>query len=208
MRNRQLTSGRRTLLWVDIADMRISERAQRDHDSHGALSLIDKIVQDFDPDRFGTLTVNYRDGVFWVVDGGHRLSALQKMGYGDQQVQCWVYEGLAEDQEADLFLDLNYVRTVNSMDKFKVAVVAGRETESTVEAIAHNVGMAVGTGKVNTIRCTTALVKVFNTYGPVILETTLRIIRDAYGMQASRPASSTASAGSSPTTRTGSMSGG
>lgn len=181
MKNRKLSSSARRLLWVDIAQMRISERAQRDHESQGAQGLIDKIVQNFDPDRFGTLTVNYRDDIFWVVDGGHRLCALQKMGYEDQQVQCWVYEGLTEEQEADLFLDLNNVRPVSSMDKFKVAVVANRETETLVEGIVHSLGMAVGTGRVNTIRCTSALIKLYDTHGPDVLQTTLWILRDAYG---------------------------
>jgi len=181
MKNRQITSSARRLLWVDLAQMRISDRAQRDHAAQGAQNLIDKIVQNFDPDRFGALTVNYRDDLFWVVDGGHRLSALLKMGYGDQQVQCWVYEGLTEDQEADLFLDLNNVRPVSSMDKFKVAVVAGREVETAVESIVSSLGMSVGTGRVNTIRCTSALLKLYDVSGPDVLKTALWILRDAYG---------------------------
>lgn len=181
MANGKISSGARSLHWVPVSKMRISPRAQRDHKSPGAQTLIDAIVQNFDPDRFGTLTVNHRDGTFWVVDGGHRMSALAKMGYDDQQVQCWVYTGLTESQEADLFLDLNNVRPVNSMDKFKVAVVAGRETECRISAIVHNIGMNVGSGRVGTIRCATALKKVYAAGGADVLETTLRVIRDAYG---------------------------
>lgn len=177
----RLPSGVKQLHWVKVADMRVSPRAQRNHKSPGAIALINHIVQNFDPDRFGTLTVNSRGGTFWVVDGGHRYNALKEMGYEDQQAQCWVYTDLSEEQEAGLFLDLNNVRVVSAMDKFKVAVVAGREIECHISDIAHNVGMAVGSGRAGSIRCVTALIKVYTNGGPHVLEATLRIIRDAYG---------------------------
>lgn len=177
----KLSTGGRALHWVAVNQMRVSPRAQRDHNKPGSIALIDQIVANFDPDRFGTLTVNYRGGTFWVVDGGHRYNALVKMDYADQQVQCWVYNDLTEEQEADLFLDLNNVRPVNAMDKFKVAVVAGRERETHIDALVRNLGLVVGTGRTRTVRSVSALLKVYDDSGPQVLETTLRIIRDSYG---------------------------
>jgi hypothetical protein len=177
----KIPTGTKTLRWVNVKELRISPRAQRNHTSPGALALIEEIAQNFDPEQFGTLTVNHRDGTYWVVDGGHRRCSLTKMGYEDQQVQCWVYENLSEQEEADLFLALNNVRVVNAMDKFKVAVVAGRVDESIVDSVVRNVGMSVGSGRTNTIRCVTALMKVYERGGAKVLERTVRIIRDAYG---------------------------
>lgn len=177
----KVDTGSKKLEWVKVADLRISPRAQRNHATPGAQALIEEIAQNFDADKFGVLVVNERNGVYWVVDGGHRRTALQKMGYDDQQVQCWVYHGLSEEEEADLFLDLNNVRPVSAMDKFKVAVVAGREVETIIEKIARNVNMSVGSGRVGSIRCVAALIKVYERGGAEVLERTLRIIRDAYG---------------------------
>lgn len=178
----RIPSGSKTLEWVNVANMRISPRAQRTHNKPGALALIEEIAANFDPDKLGVLTVSERDGTFWVVDGGHRLNALTRMGYGDQDVQCWTYHGLTEKQEADLFLDLNNVRVVSTMDKFKVAVVAGRGVESQISAIVQEAGLSIGTtASPTSLYCVGALQKVYAMGGTKVLEQTLRIVRDAYG---------------------------
>lgn len=167
---------------LPIAKMRVSTRAQRQHNKPGAIALIEEIAANFDPDKLGALTVSERDGVYWVVDGGHRLKALIRMGYEDQQTDCWVYRGLTEKQEADLFLDLNNVRVVSGMDKFKVAVVAGRAEESQIDAIVKELGLSIGTNSTETsIHCIGAIQKVYSFGGTKVLEKTLRIVRDAYG---------------------------
>lgn len=180
----KLSSGSRKLEWVRVSDMRVSPKAQRDHSSPGAMKLIEQIAAEFDPDRLGTITVSERDGVYWVVDGGHRRAALIKIGYEDQLVQCWCYHGLTEEQEADLFLDLNNVRVVSVMDKFKVAVIAGRGVENEIADVVRSQGLSVG-GKGGSgnphIRCVAALMKVYNAGGPKVLATTLAIIKEAYG---------------------------
>lgn len=178
----QVPTGGRKLEWVRVSEMRVSPKAQRAHNKPGAMALIEEIVSNFDPDKLGTLTVSERDGTFWVVDGGHRMNALIKMGYEDQMVQCWAYHGLTEEQEADLFLDLNNVRTVSVMDKFKVAVVAGRPIETQIDAIARQEGLSIGTYRGETsIQCAGALMRVYQNGGTKVLERTLQIVRDAYG---------------------------
>lgn len=177
----RVPTGGKTLEWVRVLEMRVSPRAQRGHNKPGALAKIDEIAAEFDPDKLGVLTVNERDGTFWVIDGGHRLKALIKMGYEDQMVQCWTYHGLTEKQEADLFLDLNNVRVVSAMDKFKVAVVADRGVESQINAIVQDAGLSVGTSGAGSVNCVAALRKVYAMGGGAVLERTLRIIRDAYG---------------------------
>jgi hypothetical protein len=177
----RLDSGDKALEWLLVRDLRISARAQRDHAKPGAQTLIESIAANFDPNKFGTLTVSERDGTYWVVDGGHRRTSLKVMGYEDQKVQCWTYHGLTEEQEAELFLDLNNVRPVNAMDKFKVAVVAGREPEVAIDKLVRSLGLAVGTGRTGTIRCSNALLRVHDNGGLKVLDTTLQIVRDAYG---------------------------
>lgn len=176
----RIENGDKRLQWVPVSKMRVSPRAQRVHSSPGARSKINFIAEYFDPDKFGTPTVNARDGLFWVIDGGHRYHALVLLGWEDQQVQCWVYHGLTEHDEADKFLDLNNVRPVSAMDKFKVAVVAKRDVACDIDRIVREQDMSVGSSR-EAISCVTALVKTYDNGGPDVLATTVRIIRDAYG---------------------------
>jgi hypothetical protein len=161
--------------------MRISPRAQRHHDKPGSLAHTADIADNFDPDRFGTPIVNARDGIFWVIDGGHRYLALIALGWEDQQIQCWVYHGLSEHDEADMFLDLNKVKPVSAMDKFQVAIVAKRETECDIDRIVRAQDLTVGSG-VQAIGCVAAISKTYTNGGPSVLGTTMRVIRDAYGL--------------------------
>jgi hypothetical protein len=177
----KLSVGSKRLEWVRVSDLRISPRAQRDHSLRGAQKLIEEIAGDFDPDKFGTLTVSERNGTYWVVDGGHRRTALSRMGYEDQMVQCWVYHGLSEQEEADLFLDLNNVRVVSGMDKFKVAVIAGRDVEVDIDRIVKAAGLSIGGRSGTSVRCIGALTRVYEANGPQVLADTLCVLRDAYG---------------------------
>lgn len=83
------------LRWVPISLMRTSPVAQRELNQ----SRVDYIAANFDPEDLGTPTVSHRDGHFYVIDGQHRVEALKQIGWGDQQIQCWSYDGLNEEQK-------------------------------------------------------------------------------------------------------------
>lgn len=164
------------LKWVPIALMRVSPLAQRELNQ----AWVDKLTADLDLEQLGTPTVNERDGHYYIVDGQHRIEALKAFGFGDEKVQCWVYEGLSEEEEAETFLKLNSVLTVDAMSKFRVGVQAGREIECDIDRIVRAQGLKVsrdddGIGAVGTLR------RVYVRSGPATLSRTLRIIRDAYG---------------------------
>lgn len=178
----KLDSAHCRIEWVRVSEMRVSPKAQRDHTKPGALRLIEEIAGDFDPDKLGLMTVSERDGVYWVIDGGHRRAALIRMGYEDQQVQCRTYHGLSEEDEAEMFLSLNNVRVVSAMDKFKVAVVAGRGVEAEIDRVVRAQGLSIGGGKGTSIRSVTAVMKVFESGGAKVLAQTLDIIKESYGM--------------------------
>jgi hypothetical protein len=179
--NGRIENGEKRLQWIPVSKMRISPRAQRHHDKPGSKAHSRYIADNFDPDKFGTPIVNHRDGVFWVIDGGHRYLALILLGWEDQQVQCWVYQGLSEHDEADKFLDLNSVKPVSAMDKFQVAIVAKREIECDIDRIVRAQDLTVGTGA-EAIGCVAAIGKTYVNGGPKVLATSLRVIRDAYGL--------------------------
>lgn len=168
-----------TLRWVPISMMRVSPVAQRELNQ----SRVNKLAANFDLEQLGTPTVSKRDGWFYIVDGQHRIAALKEIGWGDQQVQCWTYDGLTEAEEAEKWLVLNDVLTQSAYDKFARGVVAGREKECDIDRIVRAQGLAVSRNH-NTegaISAVGTLTRIYDRSGPAVLARTLRIIRDAYG---------------------------
>lgn len=167
-----------TLKWVPLNLMRTSPVAQRDLQQY----RVDHLASNFDVEQVGTLTVNKRGDDFFIIDGQHRVEAMRQMGWGDQQVQCWTYEGLTEEEEADRFLILNDTLTVAAVPKFRVAVAAGRTREVAISDIVHQVGYSVSQARMdNTIRCVGALVRAYDRSGGKVLLQALTILRDSFG---------------------------
>ena len=75
--------------------------AQRDFvKSHG-----DKLAKRFNWDSYNPISVSFRDGKFWVIDGQHRLYAIKKNAGGkDVTILCRVFYGMTELDEANYFL--------------------------------------------------------------------------------------------------------
>lgn len=175
-RNRVERSAR--LKWVPVAMMRVSPLAQRDLNA----ARVDKIAANFDVERIGTPTVNERSGHFYVIDGQHRIEAIKEIGWGDQQIQCWTYVGLTEEEEAEMFLVLNDVLTVDGFAKFRIGVHAGRDEEVDIDRIVRAQGLRISrNAKDGAVSAVGTLRRVYRRSDGGTLGRTLRIIRDAYG---------------------------
>lgn len=166
------------LKWVPVGMMRVSPLAQRELNQ----ARVDKIVANFDLEQVGTPTVNRRGGHYFIIDGQHRIEALRAIGWGDQQIQCWTYDGLNESEEAETFLKLNDTLAVNAFSKFRVAVQAGRPDETDIDGIVRAVGLNVsmydGNGGISAVG---TLLRIYHRADGNALKTALIIIRDAYG---------------------------
>ncbi len=167
--------------WLPIADLHVSERAQRDHRPEKS----EAIAAAFDPDMFGVINVSERDGKFWIVDGQHRIAALRLMGWHDQQVQCWVTIGTSEQRDAKVFLGLNDTRNVSAYDKFRIGITAGLHDECDIERIVLANGAVISSNHYqdNSTKAVSALRDVYRR-GPEVLGRTIRIILGAYGGRA------------------------
>lgn len=166
------------LRWVPITKMRVSPLAQRELNQN----RVNKLAADFDLEQLGTPTVSLRDGHFYVIDGQHRVRALEEMGWGDQQIQCWTYEGLTEEDEAETFLKLNDVLAVEAMAKYRVGVQAGRDIECDIDRIVKTLGLVVSRDQLpGAIQAVGTLRRVYVRADAKTLSRTLRIVRDAYG---------------------------
>lgn len=168
------------LAWIPLNKVRVNPLAQREQ----VQARIDKLVTEFDPEQLGFPTVNLRDGHYWVIDGAHRIAALKEwLGEWEaQQVQCQTYEGLSEEEEAEVFLKLNDTLAVQAYAKFRIGVQAGRPEEVEVDKVVRQCQLRVSQDKGDgAIGAVGTLMRVYRRGGPLTLARTLLIIRDAYG---------------------------
>jgi hypothetical protein len=166
------------LQWVPVSQIRVSPAAQRDLNP----ARVRALARHFDLEQFGTPVVSHRGGIYYVIDGQHRIAALRAAGPGDCEVLCWTYHGLTEAGEAAMFLKLNNTLTVGAHARFKVALRAGLPRETTIDWIVRGTGLRInpkpGPGA---ITCVDALVRVYQRSGPGVLDRALRIVWAAYG---------------------------
>jgi len=66
---------------------------------------VEKITSNFDENRLGVLTVSYRDGVYYIVDGACRVHVMRNLDY--THAYAVILTGLTYSQEAKLFIELN-----------------------------------------------------------------------------------------------------
>ena len=87
---------------------------------------VSKIARNFNKDAVGVIICSMReDGVIAVIDGGHRIAAMNLLGMQDTTIDALVYFGLTIKQEAEIFFTINEDRTKpKTADIFKAKVVA------------------------------------------------------------------------------------
>lgn len=162
---------------VKIDDMRVHEQCQR-QERPGWTRYLN---QHWDFNEFGYPVVNWRDGVYWLIDGQHRVAVLKAAELGDQAVDCVVYENLSDEDMAEMFLRLNDRKTVGLFDKFIVGVQADRADECAVVRMVESNGLKVARNpRQNTVAAVGALMKIRNTFGDTVLGQTLRALKHAY----------------------------
>lgn len=164
--------------WVPLDKMKVSPLAQRELNE----AWVDRIVANLTLEDLGHPVLSHRDGSYYIIDGQHRVEALRKFGFTTETIEAWVYEGLTEQSEADKFLTLNNKLTIATMDRFQVAVTAGRDIETDIDRIVNDLGLSISNqrspgavGAVGTLR------RIYTRSGAANLRRTLRIVRDAYG---------------------------
>ena len=166
------------LRWVPLEQMRVSPYSQRDLNT----ARVDHLAANIDLEQIGNPTVNQRGTTYHILDGQHRVEALRQIGYGDQQIQCWTYTGLTDEEEAEKFLKLNDNLAVSAYSKFTVGVNAGREIETDIDRIVRAANLVVSKDAIpGAIGAVGTLRRVYTRSSPATLARTLRIIRDSYG---------------------------
>ncbi len=179
--NEKRVSQHGEIQFVRLGSMAIPPHAQRDFKPH----KVDQILAEFDLDVFGLPVVSERRGIFYILDGQHRVAAIKAWigdGWEDQRIECRVYKGLTEADEADKFDRLNDAMPVSVFDKFRIRVNAKREVETRIKQLVEKEGLKISKDKIpGAIGAVGTLRRVYVRSSEAALSKSLRIIRDAFG---------------------------
>ena len=128
------------LKWIDKSHIVVCADYQRSKPSPNTIKSIRK---NWNWLAFGALMVAERDGVFYVVDGQHRLlAAMQEPGV--QKVPCVVYPTHSIAIEAKSFLEANTSRvTVSAIDKYKAGLAALDPVALNMKAVLEELGIVL-----------------------------------------------------------------
>jgi len=167
--------------WIPVKDLSIVwAEAQRPLNELHAQRIADNL----DPDMFGTVSVTKPNGkgIYHVIDGQHRVVAVTKKFGREEKIPCQIFDAVDPARAAQIFDRVNSGRrALQPIELFKVRVTAGNELQTEVNKIVVKCGYFVGHRNINAIHCVAALEAVYQSYGPVVLEATLRLIHKMWG---------------------------
>lgn len=141
----------------------------------------DRIAANLDLNKLGFPIVNHRDGIYWVLDGQHRIYALKENGFVSDNLDCEVYEDLTDAEMADIFLGRDARRQIAPYDKFHVSVTAGyKRARDILRAVEAN-GQRISRDREDGISAVGALGSVYDRCGDVVLGQVIRTINLGFG---------------------------
>lgn len=86
---------------LSTSEIEVDETYQRDFRP----AIVKKILDKWNDCLVNPPKVSKRDGKYFVFDGQHTIAAIKKRNGGNNQIiECRVYEGLTQKDEADLFV--------------------------------------------------------------------------------------------------------
>ena len=127
--------------WIAREQLIIDETYQRMHIRH---KHVGNIIRNWTPDHFGALNVAPRDdGFFAVIDGQHRLIALDEMGIQPTTAIPCVVHGTSN--EPITFVNLNQRAILDPMEDFRARLEgedsAAWELKNAVEAAGFSIAL-------------------------------------------------------------------
>lgn len=167
---------------INSAFIVIDEDYQRELDQN----RVKRIVAKFNPVLVNPIKVSYRNGKYYVFDGQHTLAALKMRNGGkDLMVECKIYRGLSEADEAILFSEQNGIsRQVATNAKLKALYTAGdieiKNLLTATEAAGFYINFTYGQAA-NKIVCVAKAFQVYKKMGQFNYIEILRIIKDSWG---------------------------
>jgi hypothetical protein len=141
----------------------------------------DRIAAELDLNKLALPIVNHRDGIYWILDGQHRIYAMRQNGFSDDFIECQVYENLTDAESADLFIGVNDRKQVPAFDKFHLACTANYQRETSIRRAVESNGQKISRERDDGISAVAALGKVYDKSGDVVLGQVIRTINLGFG---------------------------
>lgn len=119
-----------------------------------------KIASEFSWVAFQIISVAERDGVFFALDGGHRLRAARRRSDVDI-VPCMVFETNSIEEEAKAFDTVNTNRkSMGAVDRHRAHIIQKEDTAIVAEMYAARAGRRIASkSTADTIKCVNDLKK-------------------------------------------------
>lgn len=150
---------------------------------------VKRIVSNFNPSLVNPVKVSSRDGRFYVFDGQHTLAALKlRNNNHDLMVECKVYNGMTQQDEARLFSEQNGIyRPVETNAKMKALFTAGDVEIIELHALVMSLGIRMDFTKGNAnnkIVAVKSAYDIFKKSTPSEFIQILTIIKESWGGEA------------------------
>lgn len=171
-----------TTRWIPVKDISVvwaqSQRPLNEKEAQ-------KIADNFDAEAFDALDVTLPNGkgVYHCMDGQTRRRSVEILWGENEKVPCRVHEIKDPARAADIFSKMNTGRTKPQiLDRFRVGVTAGYETEVAVNKLITGLGYRVAAdGLDGTLSAVGACMTVYRRYGPERLRDALLVIQGTWG---------------------------
>lgn len=120
---------------------------------------VKRILANFHWNAFGALSIADRNGQYYCVDGGGRLTAC-RMRDDIVNVPCMVFKSLSAKYEAQIFLMTDVKTNISAMDTFNARLVAGEKNMIWLRNLINDSDRKLTkTSSRNTIACIGLLMK-------------------------------------------------
>lgn len=127
------------LMTINKHDLQINPEYQRQLVQHKVL----KMSAAWSWIACSVITVGMRDGVWWVVDGQHRVAAAMRRA-DITALPCIVFELEDVRDEARGFLNINDLRkSMTSVDRLRASAVAGDEAAKQFDFLCRKLGLTL-----------------------------------------------------------------
>lgn len=167
---------------IECRHLIVDHTYQRDLDQR----RVTKMVAEFDLTLLGVIEVSDRgNGTYAVLEGQHRMAAVQAAKGPAHHLVCQVHRGLTLADEARVFYEIDRRRkTLNGWDRWKARRGAGDPKVHEIETILTTFRLRVEMSDVDgAVRSTAALEKVMTLGGRPLLTSTLSVLIAAYRLK-------------------------
>jgi hypothetical protein len=146
---------------------------------------VKRIKKNYVPQRMQTIDVSLRNGIYWIVDGQHRVAALKELGI--LTINCKIHLNLSYEEEANLYYELNSPknrRTPTTIHCTNALLEAKDPMTTDIKRIAETNGFIFGMDQskaIDKIVCHATLKKIYQGIGAIGLGRVLHLINATWG---------------------------